>query len=467
MTETFIEKARLVHGDKYDYSKTEYKNCKSNVTIICKLHGEIEQKPNHHLGGNGCKKCGKEKTLNSQKSNKIEFVKKATQVHGEIYDYSLVEYAGCYTKIKIICKIHGQFEQTPTIHLNTKGCKKCSGIYKKTLEDFKTLSKKKYPDKFCYEETIYKTCKDKVILKCIKHNHKFEITPDSHLNSCLETGSGGCSICFSENAKQMFIKPKEDFINESKLKYPNQFNYEELNYDGAKININLTCMLHIPHYSFETTPDTHLNKATTCGGCMECRKLLLNTKFKKSNEKYIEESKEIHGNTYDYSVTDYINGHTNVRIICRKHGEFLIMAESHIYQKQGCQKCNPHGHSKSQISWLNFIQLKDNITIQHAENECEFVIPTTNFKADGYCQETNSIYEFHGDYWHGNPKVFDSQEYNKTTSCTYGELYKKTLEQEQQIKELGYNLVVMWENDWNRINKSIRTLQRKYKSKTF
>ena len=105
-----------------------------------------------------------------------------------------------------------------------------------------------------------------------------------------------------------------------------------------------------------------------------------------------------------------------------------------------------------------------NINIQHAINGIEYTILKTNYKADGYCKETNTIYEFHGDFWHGNPKKYRSDDINKITKCTFGILYEKTMQKEKTIKELGYNLVVMWESDWNKINKSIRCLQRKFRN---
>ena len=98
-------------------------------------------------------------------------------------------------------------------------------------------------------------------------------------------------------------------------------------------------------------------------------------------------------------------------------------------------------------------------------NDEEFRIPITNYKADGYCQKTNTIYEFHGDYWHGNPKIFNPNDLNKTVGKTYGELYEDTLKREQEIKNLGFNLEIMWESDWNKINKSIKKLQKKIRLK--
>ena len=69
-------------------------------------------------------------------------------------------------------------------------------------------------------------------------------------------------------------------------------------------------------------------------------------------------------------------------------------------------------------------------------------------KVDGYCEKNNTIYEFHGDFWHGNPKKFEKTEINRVTGDTMGNLYKKTLDKENIIKELGYNLIVMWEHNW-------------------
>jgi hypothetical protein len=114
--------------------------------------------------------------------------------------------------------------------------------------------------------------------------------------------------------------------------------------------------------------------------------------------------------------------------------------------------------------WLNFIQVLRKINIQHAENGGEYSILTTNYRADGYCEETNTIYEYHGDIWHGNPKKYNPEHIPYFGKKTFGELYQDTLKREQKIKDLGYNLVVMWGHDWKKINKSIRILQRKFRS---
>ena len=124
-TEEFIEKAKMVHGDKYDYSKTNYVTNKTKVCINCNIHGEFWQLPSEHLRGKGCKECGRISASKKQVPSLDSFIKKAKMVHGDKYDYSKAEYIHSHTKICIICPIHGEFWQTPNDHLCGKGCQVC------------------------------------------------------------------------------------------------------------------------------------------------------------------------------------------------------------------------------------------------------------------------------------------------------------------------------------------------------
>ena len=124
----FIEKAILIHGDKYDYSKVEYINCKQPVTITCKKHGDFCQTPDAHLNGKqGCPICGTEHAgiLKIEKSQSI-FENRARLVHGDKYNYAKTIYAGPKNKIVITCPIHGDFTQAPYAHLNGCGCPHCN-----------------------------------------------------------------------------------------------------------------------------------------------------------------------------------------------------------------------------------------------------------------------------------------------------------------------------------------------------
>jgi hypothetical protein len=142
-TEEFIAKAKLIHGDKYDYSLVEYVNNRLKVTIICPFHGEFIQSPVEHLKGSGCKLCYYKKSATNQKMSIDNFKREASKRHNNKYDYSLLDYNNIKTKIKIICPLHGIFEQYPNSHLyRLHGCPICNSSkgeikIKKLLEDNK------------------------------------------------------------------------------------------------------------------------------------------------------------------------------------------------------------------------------------------------------------------------------------------------------------------------------------------
>lgn len=121
-----ISKFIEVHGNFYDYSKTEYLSMKKKVKIICKLHGEFFQTPLSHLRGSGCYECGLKKMSKSLKKPIEEFIKKCNEIHGGLYDYSKVKYDKLSDKIIIVCGKHGEFTQRAFSHQQGYGCGKCS-----------------------------------------------------------------------------------------------------------------------------------------------------------------------------------------------------------------------------------------------------------------------------------------------------------------------------------------------------
>jgi len=125
-TEIFVEKAKLVHNNKYDYSLIEYKNSYTKVKIICPKHGVFEQVPGSHLFGQICKKCSSERHSNIMRLDTNIFIERAKQVHKSKYDYSKTIYIGALKKVIITCPEHGEFKQIPNNHINFKnGCPHC------------------------------------------------------------------------------------------------------------------------------------------------------------------------------------------------------------------------------------------------------------------------------------------------------------------------------------------------------
>ena len=159
-TEEFIERAKNIHGNKYDYSKVEYKRNDKKVCIICPKHGEFWQTPKSHLRGADCSKCYEERRGKNRQYSLEDFIAKAKSVHGDKYDYSKVEYIDSKTKVCIICKEHGEFLQTPAHHLQGQGCKLCnydksSKEQRKSKEDFIKDAIKIHGNKYDYSKVDY------------------------------------------------------------------------------------------------------------------------------------------------------------------------------------------------------------------------------------------------------------------------------------------------------------------------
>ena len=133
-------------------------------------------------------------------------------------------------------------------------------------------------------------------------------------------------------------------------------------------------------------------------------------------------------------------------ILCNK--KFKISPNNHLRGK-GCPTCHHHT-SRAAREWLTTVQIEKQIELQTFDSEeGEFVIPETKWKADGFHAETKTIYEFYGDYWHGNPHKYKPDVLNEITKCTMGDLYMKTMDREKHIKNLGYNVISIWESEWN------------------
>jgi len=127
-TSRFVSEVIRRYGDRYDYLKTDYHDCKLKVIITCRVHGDFMQSPSNHLAGNGCPICAESSRAKSRRSGTDEFVRKAKSKHGDKYIYDEVDYKSTHSNVTIICKTHGAFNQTPCNHLSGNGCPKCAFI---------------------------------------------------------------------------------------------------------------------------------------------------------------------------------------------------------------------------------------------------------------------------------------------------------------------------------------------------
>lgn len=292
-TPQFVKRAVAIHQNRYDYSTCEYVTSDTKVSIVCPSHGVFYQRPNRHLQGDGCPMCA-----NNVRTSTAQFVEKAKRIHGSKYDYSQTVYKGNAHRLTIQCPLHGPFVIKANSHLVMKaGCKKCADVYQPTTKEF-------------------------------------------------------------------------------------------------------------------------IDKAVT-----------------------------VHGDTYDYSNVKYVNNHTHVIIVCRRHGPFLQTPGDHLNSKAGCSRCvSPV--SRMEKEWLDSLGVDARQAIIKHNNK--------TYVVDGYDAAANTVYEFYGDYWHGNPRKYNSTVYHPVISnFTYGQLYDKTIKRAEEIEKLGYNVVTMWELDYRKGDKHV------------
>lgn len=188
----FIEKAKLVHGERYDYSEVVYCNNYTKIKIICPIHGVFLKTPSNHLIGQGCVFCSRQSVGGSKALSVNGFVFRAREVHGGKYNYEQVEYKNNRTPVLIVCPQHGSFSQSPSNHLKY-GCKECGKLVAaskqaKTTGRFIEEALSVHSGKYSYEPTVYHKSHDKVLIDCPIHGI-FRQSPNAHLRG------QGCPSC--------------------------------------------------------------------------------------------------------------------------------------------------------------------------------------------------------------------------------------------------------------------------------
>ena len=328
------------------------------------------------------------------KKTQEQFIREASIKHNSKYDYSLVAYKNSHTKVEIICPIHGKFEQNPCNHLQGQECKRCG------LEKKKQTSIAKYG--------VENPQQSQIVNKKTKQTN---LERYGHENIAQGTKK--------EKIKQTNLEKYgiEHYTNRNKWKQTNLERY------GVEYYTNREQAKQTNLERFGVSNPNHVKNYHM----LDILPLIQNYNW--LINQYINQNKTAIQIAIDLKISDVTLG------------RYLKYHEIEIKQN--------YWYSYKSISWLESIIETEQIYIQHALNGGEFLIPGTRLKADGFCSETNTIYEFHGNYWHGNPELYEANVLNESTNCTMGELYRKTLNREKEIKELGYNLVVMWENDYD------------------
>lgn len=296
-TKDFIEKARLIHGDTYDYSETNYVAARLKVKIRCKKHGLFEQTANAHLNGQGCPVCGELKKKHP-KRNLQDVINDCKKLHGDQYTYekSKENYIDTMHNVVVTCKDHGDFVTKFNYVLRNIYC--CPECYKEHLskvkarsqDEFIKLSIEKYGNRFGYDLVNYKNSQTKVKILCPKHG-LFEITPNAHLQG------GACPKCAIEENADRCRSNTEEFIEKAKKIHGDRYGYDAVDYINNHTPVVIYCK---KHGNFKQTPQKHL-----CGcGCPHCSL----SKGENVIENYLELNNIKHQSQYKIKNTSLLCG---------------------------------------------------------------------------------------------------------------------------------------------------------------
>lgn len=196
----FINAAKKIHGNKYNYEKVVYKALKDKVEIICPLHDSFWIAPTKHLDREqGCKQCSIDAGNYTPPHTNESFIEASIKVHGDKYNYSLVEYNGNKSKVSIICEKHlTTFEQKPNAHLLGRGCPECAketvgNFHRGNTQDFIFQALLKHGNKYSYNKVEYESSQKKVLITCNFHEEDFWQDPSNHLQGagCPKCGKSG------------------------------------------------------------------------------------------------------------------------------------------------------------------------------------------------------------------------------------------------------------------------------------
>jgi hypothetical protein len=263
-----------------------------------------------------------------------------------------------------------------------------------TTQDFIYKANKIHKNKYDYSLVKYSDSKNKVKIICPEHG-EFEQRPNDHIQG------KGCILCAGIKKKN-----KYEFIKEAIMIHDNKFNYELVYYKDNRTKVKIICL---EHGVFEQIPYDHL-KGLGCAICGNVKRL--------TTDEFVKRAKKIH-NQYDYSLVDYKNMHTKVKITCLKHGIFKQTPHNHL-KFAGCPKCNKSKGEKI-ISWI--LEKRGIEYIEQMKfSDCK---KTSFLPFDFYLPKYNTCIEFQGIQHYeiiekmGGENGFDSRQKNDEIKRKY------------------------------------------------
>lgn len=378
--------------------------------------------------------------MSNRKYNIDSFINKANKIHNFKYDYSDSVFLAINKKIEILCPVHERFFQLAINHLKGRGCYSCGQLKaaqtrkKQKADCFIERAFKIHGSKYDYSEIKYIKATIQIKIICPIHG-LFSMSPNQHLQG------RGCKPCGIKKRAKLKNCSWESFLSRSKISHNDKFEYLQESFKNLSSRVKIKCPFH--GFFVQKAKDHIVGK-----GCLKCGYKSRAQKKTISLKSFIDRSSIIHNNKYNYSQVRYKKGREKVKISCPLHGVFLQTPEGHL-SGRGCKRCVGF-ISHQETSWLDYIGLPND----YLHRNVTLKINYGKVRVDGFVLKTKTVYEFYGDYWHGNPSKYKKTDINKSTKKTFGQLYKDTIAREDAIKQAGYKIISIWEKDWKLQNLS-------------
>lgn len=312
----FLELAKEVWGDRWDYSNIDYKDRNIPIVITCRIHGNFKQSPRTHLSGAvGCSSC-------SMESRTSEFLNKAREVWGDKWDYSNLNYKGARKDVTVTCPDHGEFTQLAYKHLDgIVGCYACGGNVMPSSQNYLDRAKKVWGSRWEYGSSSASQWGDCIEVQCPKHGEFYQ-----RLGSHLQ-GKVGCPECrYAESRMSSDV-----LLSKAQEVWGDRWDYSNTSWDsGSSGTYNFICR---EHGEFEQTYSGHIMGRV---GCSKCH----SSESRQGEDILLARALEVWGDRWDYTYTRFDSGSTGRYLFtCPEHGSFYQDYYSHIAGAVGCSGC--------------------------------------------------------------------------------------------------------------------------------
>ena len=421
-TENFVNKAKKIHGDRYDYSKVNFINNRTKVVINCPLHGDFTQTPKNHLRGQGCPKCGKEYARTCHSGDYTSFVNEVKSRFGDRYSFPNieVEYENSHSKVTVKCNLCGNIYKKiacDVLTSKTGGCW-CKENKDKYI-DFETLQNKIDMFQISYFTGDKKISTDKVVVTCRKCGSVREAKIKSLLN-----GKCGCKKCMGIKSGNLKRIPTENALSNLAEKYPT-IKFDENTYINTTKNIRCYCKKC--GHEFYRSYNSFMNpKANTEEPCPKCNKEKISQERTKTNDKFIEDMNNLYGVGKYELLGDYTKSREKVSIKCNDCGRTFTIEANSFLQGHGCpyHNCNSSTKEKEIAEYIKDITNCDIHTNDRTVLDGK--------ELDIYVPERKIAIEFDGIFWHNENNKANNYHLEKTEDC----------------EKNGIRLIHIFEDEW-------------------